>query len=108
MNTIVKQLLTKISEAGNIEAAKAYAESALMIVEAEGLVEPRLTGAGERKIDAIKEIRNFSKEMGWETWGLKETKEFVEAVPRAFPKMSIQAAKKLQAVLVPTGYTVEF
>jgi len=61
-----------------------------------------LTGAGDKKIQVIKEVRSLT------SLGLKEAKDLVEAAPKAIlEKVSKEDAEKAKAALEGAGATVE-
>jgi large subunit ribosomal protein L7/L12 len=61
-----------------------------------------LTGAGDKKIQVIKEVRTLT------SLGLKEAKDLVEAAPKAvLEKVSKDDAEKAKAALEGAGATVE-
>jgi len=61
-----------------------------------------LTGAGDKKIQVIKEVRALT------SLGLKEAKDLVDAAPKAvLEKVSKEDAEKAKAQLEGAGATVE-
>jgi large subunit ribosomal protein L7/L12 len=61
-----------------------------------------LTGAGEKKIQVIKEVRSLT------SLGLKEAKDLVDAAPKSvLEKVSKEDAEKAKAQLEGAGATVE-
>jgi large subunit ribosomal protein L7/L12 len=61
-----------------------------------------LTGAGEKKIQVIKEVRSLT------SLGLKEAKELVESAPKAVLEgVNKEDAEKAKAVLEGAGASVE-
>ncbi|MEU0933604.1 50S ribosomal protein L7/L12 [Embleya sp. NPDC005971] len=61
-----------------------------------------LTGAGEKKIQVIKEVRALT------SLGLKEAKDLVDSAPKALlEKVSKEAAEKAKAALEGAGASVE-
>lgn len=61
-----------------------------------------LTGAGEKKIQVIKEVRTLT------SLGLKEAKDLVDGAPKAvLEKVSKEDAEKAKAQLEGAGATVE-
>jgi large subunit ribosomal protein L7/L12 len=61
-----------------------------------------LTGAGEKKIQVIKEVRSLT------SLGLKEAKDLVDAAPRpVLEKVSKEDAEKAKAQLEGAGASVE-
>ena len=61
-----------------------------------------LTGAGDKKIQVIKEVRGLT------SLGLKEAKELVEAAPKAVLEgVAKEAAEEAKAKLEEAGATVE-
>ncbi len=61
-----------------------------------------LTGAGEKKIQVIKEVRALT------SLGLKEAKDLVDAAPKpVLEKVSKEDAEKAKAQLEEAGATVE-
>ena len=62
-----------------------------------------LTGAGDKKINVIKEVRGIRPDLG-----LKEAKDLVEAAPHAVKEnVSKQEAADIKAKLEAAGATVE-
>ena len=62
-----------------------------------------LTGAGDKKINVIKEVRAIRPDLG-----LKEAKDLVEAAPQAVKEnISKQEAADIKAKLEAAGATVE-
>ena len=62
-----------------------------------------LTGAGEKKINVIKEVRGIRPDLG-----LKEAKDLVEAAPQAVKEnVSKQEAADIKAKLEAAGASVE-
>ena len=61
-----------------------------------------LTGAGEKKINVIKEVRGLT------SWGLKEAKELVESAPKpVLEGASKEDAEKAKEALEAAGASVE-
>jgi large subunit ribosomal protein L7/L12 len=61
-----------------------------------------LTGAGDKKIQVIKEVRSLT------SLGLKEAKDLVDAAPKSvLEKVSKEDAEKAKAQLEGAGATVE-
>jgi large subunit ribosomal protein L7/L12 len=61
-----------------------------------------LSGAGDKKIQVIKEVRSLT------SLGLKEAKDLVDAAPKAvLEKVSKEDAEKAKAQLEAAGATVE-
>ncbi|GCD93919.1 50S ribosomal protein L7/L12 [Embleya hyalina] len=61
-----------------------------------------LTGAGDKKIQVIKEVRALT------SLGLKEAKDLVDSAPKALlEKVSKEAAEKAKAALEGAGASVE-
>ena len=61
-----------------------------------------LTGAGEKKINVIKEVRGLT------SLGLKEAKELVESVAHAkIKELNVEDAEKAKEALEAAGATVE-
>lgn len=61
-----------------------------------------LTGAGDKKIQVIKEVRTLT------SLGLKEAKDLVDGAPKAvLEKVSKEDAEKAKAALEGAGATVE-
>ncbi len=80
--------------AGGGEAAAAVEEQAEFDVI--------LTGAGDKKIQVIKEVRSLT------SLGLKEAKDLVDGAPKAvLEKVSKEDAEKAKAQLEGAGATVE-
>ena len=62
-----------------------------------------LEGAGEKKIQVIKEVRSLT------SLGLKEAKDLVEAAPKAvLEKVTKETADKAKAALEGAGATVSY
>ncbi len=78
--------------AAPVEAAEEQTEFTVM-----------LTGAGEKKINVIKEVRGIRSDLG-----LKEAKDLVESAPAAVKEnVSKQEAAEIKAKLEAAGATVE-
>jgi len=61
-----------------------------------------ITGAGEKKIQVIKEVRSLT------SLGLKEAKDLVDSAPKAvLEKVSKEEANKAKAQLEAAGATIE-
>ncbi|WP_406298186.1 50S ribosomal protein L7/L12 [Embleya sp. NBC_00888] len=91
---------------------KAAAPAAVAIQGASGVVADApeeqdefdviLTGAGDKKIQVIKEVRALT------SLGLKEAKDLVDSAPKALlEKVSKEAAEKAKAALEGAGASVE-
>lgn len=104
----LSELLTAFEEKFNVTAAAPVAAAAAPAGDSAAAEEEKdefdvvLTGAGEKKIQVIKEVRGLT------SLGLKEAKDLVEAAPTAVlegvPKADAEAAK---AALEGAGATVE-
>jgi large subunit ribosomal protein L7/L12 len=82
--------------AGGAGAAEAVAE------EEQDEFDVILTGAGDKKIQVIKEVRSLT------SLGLKEAKDLVDAAPKpVLEKVSKEDAEKAKAQLEGAGATVE-
>jgi large subunit ribosomal protein L7/L12 len=105
----LSELLKEFEEMfGVTAAAPAAAASAGGPVEAAPEVEEQdefdviITGAGEKKIQVIKEVRSLT------SLGLKEAKDLVDSAPKAvLEKVSKEEANKAKAQLEAAGASVE-
>ncbi len=106
----LSELVKKFEETFEVTAAApvAMAPTAAAAGEAAPEVEEKtafdvvLTGAGEKKIQVIKEVRALTN------LGLKEAKELVEAAPRpVFEGVSREQADDAKEKLEAAGATVE-
>jgi len=107
----LSQLLTKFEERFGVTAAApvAVAAAAPAGAGAEGAGEEEqtefdvlLTGAGEKKIQVIKEVRSLT------SLGLKEAKDLVDNAPKpVLERVSKDDAEKARAALEGAGATVE-
>jgi len=107
----LSQLLTEFEERFGVTAAApvAVAAAAPAGAGAEGAGEEEqtefdvlLTGAGEKKIQVIKEVRSLT------SLGLKEAKDLVDSAPKSvLEKVSREDADKARAALEGAGATVE-
>ncbi|MYS84437.1 MULTISPECIES: 50S ribosomal protein L7/L12 [Streptomycetaceae] len=72
------------------------------VVEEQDEFDVILTGAGDKKIQVIKEVRALT------SLGLKEAKDLVDSAPKALlEKVSKEAAEKAKAALEGAGASVE-
>ena len=84
-------------------AAGAAAAAPAEAVEEQTEFTVTLTGAGDKKINVIKEVRGIRPDLG-----LKEAKDLVEAAPHAVKEnVSKQEAADIKAKLEAAGATVE-
>jgi len=107
----LSQLLTEFEERFGVTAAApvAVAAAAPAGAGAEGAGEEEqtefdvlLTGAGEKKIQVIKEVRSLT------SLGLKEAKDLVDNAPKpVLERVSKDDAEKARAALEGAGATVE-
>ena len=105
----LSELLKEFEEKfGVTAAAPAAAAASGGPVEAEPEVEEQdefdviITGAGEKKIQVIKEVRSLT------SLGLKEAKDLVDSAPKAvLEKVSKEEAAKAKAQLEAAGASVE-
>lgn len=82
--------------------AGAGAGDAAPVVEEQDEFDVILTGAGEKKIQVIKEVRTLT------SLGLKEAKDLVDGAPKAvLEKVSKEDAEKAKAQLEAAGASVE-
>ncbi len=85
-----------VAAAGGAAAAPVEAE------EEQSEFDVILTGAGEKKIQVIKEVRALT------SLGLKEAKDLVDGAPKAvLEKVNKEAADKAKAALEGAGASVE-
>lgn len=105
-----KELLDDFKERFDVTAAAPVAVAAVPVTggesdEAEGEQDEFdviLTGAGDKKIQVIKEVRGLT------TLGLKEAKELVEGAPQAvLEKVTKEDAEKAKESLEAAGASVE-
>ncbi|CAG4932887.1 MULTISPECIES: 50S ribosomal protein L7/L12 [Acidithrix] len=83
-------------------AAPVGGGDAAPVVEEQDEFDVILTGAGEKKIQVIKEVRSLTN------LGLKEAKDLVDGAPKAvLEKVSKEDAEKAKAQLEGAGATVE-
>ncbi|MDG2263224.1 MAG: 50S ribosomal protein L7/L12 [Actinomycetota bacterium] len=106
----LSELLTAFEEKFNVTAAAPVAAAAAPVggdaggaaVEEKDEFDVVLTGAGDKKIQVIKEVRSLT------SLGLKEAKDLVESAPKAIlegvAKVDAEAAKE---ALEGAGATVE-
>ena len=106
----LSELLTAFEEKFNVTAAAPVAVAAASAggdaggeaAEEKDEFDVVLTGAGDKKIQVIKEVRSLT------SLGLKEAKDLVESAPKAVlegvPKVEAEAAKE---ALEGAGATVE-
>jgi large subunit ribosomal protein L7/L12 len=91
-----------VSAAAPAAAAAAPAGAAAAPVEEQTEFTVTLTGAGDKKINVIKEIRTITG------LGLKEAKDLVEGAPKVVKEgASKDEAAKIKKVLEDNGATVE-
>jgi len=91
-----------VSAAAPAAAAAAPAGAAAAPVEEQTEFTVTLTGAGDKKINVIKEIRTITG------LGLKEAKDLVEGAPKVVKESaSKDEAAKIKKVLEENGATVE-
>jgi len=83
-------------------AAPAAAGAGEAVVEEQDEFDVVLTGAGDKKIQVIKEVRTLT------SLGLKEAKDLVDGAPKTvLEKVSKEDAEKAKAQLESAGATVE-
>ncbi len=83
-------------------AAPAGPAEAAPVAEEQDEFDVILTGAGDKKIQVIKEVRSLT------SLGLKEAKDLVDGAPKAvIEKASKEDAEKAKAQLEAAGATVE-
>ncbi|WP_439676350.1 50S ribosomal protein L7/L12 [Embleya sp. MST-111070] len=83
-------------------AAGPAGPGAVEAVEEQDEFDVILTGAGDKKIQVIKEVRALT------SLGLKEAKDLVDSAPKALlEKVSKEAAEKAKAALEGAGASVE-
>ncbi len=109
----LSELLKAFEEKFNVTAAAPVAVAAAPVAaaggaEAGGTEEEQtefdvvLTGAGEKKIQVIKEVRSLT------SLGLKEAKDLVDGAPKpVLERVSKEDAEKARAALEGAGATVE-
>jgi large subunit ribosomal protein L7/L12 len=105
----LSELLKDFEEKFGVTAAAPVAAAAAAPVGAAVVEEEEqdefdviLTGAGEKKIQVIKEVRTLT------SLGLKEAKDLVDAAPKAvLEKVSKEDAEKAKAQLEGAGASVE-
>ena len=92
-----------VSAAAPVAAAAAAGPAAVAVVEEEQTeFTVVLTGAGDKKINVIKEVRGVRSDLG-----LKEAKDLVEAAPAAVKEnVSKQEAEEIKKKLEEAGATV--
>ena len=91
-----------VSAAAPVAVATAVAAGPAAAVEEQTEFTVMLTGAGEKKIEVIKEVRAITG------LGLKEAKDLVEAAPKAVKESVNKAdAEKFKAQLEKAGAKVE-
>jgi large subunit ribosomal protein L7/L12 len=84
------------------ELLKAFEERFGVTEEEQDEFDVILTGAGDKKIQVIKEVRALT------SLGLKEAKDVVDGAPKAvLEKVSKEDAEKAKAQLEAAGATVE-
>ncbi len=94
--------VTAAAPAAVAVAAGGGAGDAAPAVEEQDEFDVILTGAGEKKIQVIKEVRTLTN------LGLKEAKDLVDGAPKAvLEKVSKEDAEKAKAQLEGAGATVE-
>ena len=93
-----------VSAAAPVAAAAAPAAAAVAeVVEEQTEFTVVLTGAGDKKINVIKEVRGVRPDLG-----LKEAKDLVEGVPQNVKEnISKQEAADIKAKLEAAGATVQ-
>ena len=94
-----------VSAAAPVAMAAAGPAAAAPVEAAEEQTEftVTLTGAGDKKINVIKEVRGIRPDLG-----LKEAKDLVEAAPQAVKEnVSKQEASDIKAKLEAAGASVE-
>ena len=94
-----------VSAAAPVAAAAAGPAAAgpAEVVEEQTEFTVMLTGAGDKKINVIKEVRGVRPDLG-----LKEAKDLVEAAPQPVKEnISKQEAAEIKAKLEAAGATVE-
>ena len=88
--------------APQVAAGAAPATAAEDVVEEQSEFDVILTGAGEKKIQVIKEVRALT------SLGLKEAKDLVDGAPKpVVEKVSKEDAEKARAQLEAAGASVE-
>jgi large subunit ribosomal protein L7/L12 len=103
------ELAKKMQEEFGIEAAAPMAVAAAggpaeagAPVEEQSEFDVILTGAGDKKIQVIKEIRSFT------TLGLKEAKDVADSAPKPIKeKVTKEEADKIKAAIEAAGGAVE-
>lgn len=105
LNELVKAFEEKygVSAAAPVAMAAAPGAAAAAPVEEQTEFDVILTNAGSEKIKVIKAVREVVSGLG-----LKEAKDFVEAVPKALKEgVSKEEAEKVKAMFAEVGATVE-
>lgn len=98
----VKELEEEWGVSAAAPAAAAAAPAAAAVAAAPTEVSVILTGAGDKKIQVIKVVRELTG------LGLKEAKDLVDGAPKAVKeKISPEDAQKMKAQLEENGATVE-
>jgi large subunit ribosomal protein L7/L12 len=91
-----------VALAGPAAGAGGGADSGAAAVEEQDEFDVILEGAGEKKIQVIKEVRSLT------SLGLKEAKDLVDGAPKpVLEKVSKEDAEKAKAQLEAAGATVE-
>jgi large subunit ribosomal protein L7/L12 len=104
LSAFVKELQEEfgVSAAAPVAAGPAVAAEAAPAVEAPTSFNVILTGAGEKKINVIKTVREVT------SLGLKEAKDLVEGAPMAVKEgLNAEDAAALKAKLEAEGASVE-
>ena len=105
LNELVKAFEEKygVSAAAPVAVAAAPGAAAAAPAEEQTEFDVILTNAGAEKIKVIKAVREVVSGLG-----LKEAKDFVEAVPKALKEgVSKEEAEKVKAMFAEVGATVE-
>ena len=105
LNDLVKALEDKfgVSAAAPVAVAAAPGAAAAAPAEEQTEFDVILVDAGSEKIKVIKAVREFVAGLG-----LKEAKDFVEAVPKAIKEgVSKEEAEKVKAAFAEVGAKVE-
>ncbi len=105
----LSELLSEFEEKFGVTAAAPVAVAAAAPADGGGAAEEEkdsfdvvLTGAGDKKINVIKEVRGLT------SLGLKEAKELVESAPKAILEGASKAdAEKAKEALEAAGASVE-
>ena len=91
-----------VAVAGAAPAAAGAGDGAAAAPEEQDEFDVILTGAGDKKIQVIKEVRSLT------SLGLKEAKDLVDGAPKAvLERVSKEDAEKAKAQLEGAGATVE-